>query len=176
MSEYIRSNITGGTFFFTVTLANRQSSLLIERIEQLRSAYRRVQYLYPFKTIAICILPDHIHAIWQLPDGDNNFSVRWQHIKGQFSRHVNENVERSISKFNKREKGIWQRRYWEHQIRDDFDLQAHIDYLHINPVKHRYVTQAKDWQYSSFHRYVKAGVLPIDWGGKNIDNVEQFGE
>jgi putative transposase len=176
MSEYIRSNIAGGTYFFTVTLANRGSTALIDHIAALRTAYRRVQTLHPFKTIAICVLPDHIHVIWKLPAGDHDFALRWQHIKGQFSRQLSANAQRSDSKFKKREKGIWQRRYWEHQIRDEIDLQRHVDYTHINPVKHGFVTQVKDWEYSSFHQYVERGELPIDWGGVNTALTERFGE
>jgi putative transposase len=176
MSQYIRSNIAGGTYFFTLTLANRGSTALTDHIEALRTAYRRVQTLHPFKTIAICVLPDHIHAIWQLPEGDPHFALRWQHIKGQFSRQLSANGQRSASKFKKREKGIWQRRYWEHQIRDEFDLQRHVDYTHINPVKHGYVTQVKDWPYSSFHAYVERGELPIGWGGQHALPEQSFGE
>jgi putative transposase len=111
MSQYIRSNVAGGTYFFSVKLAHRGSSVLIEHIEALRAAYRRVQTLHPFKTIAICVLPDHIHCVWQLPEGDHDFALRWQHIKGQFSRQLSANPHRTDSKFKKREKGIWQRRY-----------------------------------------------------------------
>src|SRR5690242_14851354 len=118
MPNYRRANIKGGAFFFTVTLADRSSNLLVEEIDRLRRAYRVVQERRPFKTIAICVLPDHIHTVWTLPDNDPDFATRWNLIKGGFSRGIDAQP-RSQSKFSKREKGIWQRRYWEHAIRDD---------------------------------------------------------
>ncbi len=165
----------GSTFFFTVVLADRSSNLLVEEIDRLRRVYRAVQQQRPFETIAICILPDHIHAVWALPEGDADFSIRWRLIKSNFSRGLDPRP-RSQSKVNKREKGIWQRRYWEHAIRDEADLEAHIDYIHFNPVKHRHVTRVIDWPHSTFHRYVDRGVLATDWGGelRNIEGL--FGE
>jgi len=176
MSWYRRVKVKGGTYFFTVTLADRSSELLVERIDLLRRTYGNVQNCLPFKSIAICILPDHLHAIWALPVGDGDFSLRWNLIKGGFSRGLPNAPQRSTSKLAKREKGIWQRRYWEHMIRDDVDLARHVDYIHFNPVKHRLVTRVADWPYSSFHRYVARGELPADWGG-DVRNVPgQFGE
>lgn len=163
MSEYRRSQIPGGIYFFTVALADRQSKLLTQHIDFLRQAYARANELHPFKTIAICILPDHIHAIWQLPPDDARFDLRWRIIKANFSRHFEVSAERSTSKIHKREKGIWQRRYWEHLIRDERDLNRHIDYIHANPAKHGHVSQIRDWPYSSFHRFVQEGVLAEDW-------------
>lgn len=165
MPNYRRDPLAGGTYFFTLTLANRQSNLLIKHIDAFRQAYQRADELHPFTTIAICILPDHLHAIWQLPPNDANFALRWSIIKSQFSRQLSANQQRSESKVKRREKGIWQRRFWEHQIRDEADLQRHVDYIHYNPVKHEYVKCVQDWQYSSFHRYVKQEHCPIDWGG-----------
>ena len=176
MSEYRRSQIPGGTYFFTVALADRQSKLLTQHIDLLRQSYARANELHPFKTIAICILPNHIHAIWQLPADDARFDLRWRIIKANFSRYFEANIERSTSKAQKREKGIWQRRYWEHLIRDERDLNQHIDYVHANPVKHGHVTNAKDWPYSSFHRYVQEGVLPVDWMGSMDDAKIPLGE
>ena len=177
MSRYRRSQILGGTYFFTVALANRQSKLLVEHIEALRQAYRRANELHPFTTVAICILPEHIHAIWQLPPDDANYALRWSIIKAQFSRQFEANINRSASKIRQREKGIWQRRYWEHQIRDEIDLNRHIDYIHANPVKHGYVNAVRDWEYSSFHRYVREDILPMDWMGTTDDMADgQFGE
>ena len=170
MSEYRRSQIPGGTYFFTVALADRQSQLLTQHIDLLRQSYARANELHPFKTIAICILPDHIHAIWQLPADDARFDLRWRIIKANFSRHFEVSAERSTSKIHKREKGIWQRRYWEHLIRDERDLNRHIDYIHANPTKHGHVTWIKDWSYSSLHRYVQEGVLSEDWMGQ-ADNA-----
>jgi REP-associated tyrosine transposase len=164
MSNYRRAKIAGGTFFFTLTLADRSRDLLVREIDRLRRVYARVQEQRPFDTIAICILPDHLHAIWSLPTDDSDFATRWNLIKGGFSRGLPA-VSRSSSKIAKREKGIWQRRYWEHLIRDDADLARHIDYIHFNPVKHGLATRVCDWPHSSFHQYVKRGELPKDWGG-----------
>ena len=117
MSRYRRANIEGGTFFFTVTLADRSSDLLVRHIDDLRQAYQVAQKLYPFDTIAICILPDHVHAVWTLPSDDADFPLRWRLIKSNFSRAVPAEAARTESKIRKREKGIWQRRYWEHDTR-----------------------------------------------------------
>ena len=165
MSYYRRVKENGGTFFFTVALSNRESDLLVEYIDYFKFAYRQVWQDYPFELIAVCVLPDHIHAVWSLPSNDCDYSLRWQLIKRYFSRHFDVIKTRSKSKIKHREKGIWQRRFWEHKIRDEQDLQRHIDYVHFNPVKHGYVKQVCDWQYSSFHRYVRLGLLPKNWGG-----------
>jgi putative transposase len=174
MPRYVRAN-KGSIFFFTVVLAERPSNLLLEEIERLRRAYRSVQQRRPFETIAICVLPDHVHALWALPEGDADFSSRWSLIKSGFSRGL-ESMARSASKVSKREKGIWQRRYWEHSIRDDADLERHVDYIHFNPVKHGHVTRVADWPHSSFHRYVERGLLAADWGGDMKDIPGSFGE
>ena len=176
MSRYRRADIEGGAFFFTLALANRSSDLLIREIDRLRCSYKVTQERLPFETIAICILPDHLHALWHLPDGDADFSSRWTLFKSDFSRGLPAAESRSASKAAKREKGIWQRRYWEHTIRDDADFERHVDYIHYNPVKHRLVARVGDWPYSSFHRYVERGILPTDWGGDLIDLPGQFGE
>jgi REP-associated tyrosine transposase len=164
MSRYRRLKIKGGAFFFTVTLADRGSNLLVQHVERLRSAYAEVKKRHPFETIAICILPDHIHALWQLPEDDADYASRWSLIKSGFSRGLPP-AKRSISKMRKREKGIWQRRYWEHAVRNDADFGRHVDYIHYNPVKHGLVTRVADWPFSSFHRYVAQGILPDDWAG-----------
>jgi len=176
MSRYRRAHIAGGAFFFTVTLADRSSDALVGNIDLLRRTYASVQKARPFETIAICILPDHLHAIWLLPAEDADFSTRWNVIKGAFSRGLPASASRSRSKIAKREKGIWQRRYWEHVIRDDADLAGHIDYIHFNPVKHGLVSRVSDWPHSSFHRYVERGTLPIDWGGDVREIAGTFGE
>ena len=176
MSRYRRLKNDGGTFFFTVTLADRSSDLLVKHIDRLRRVYRTVDEKHPFETVAICILPDHIHAIWSLPDGDTNYSLRWSLIKSGFTRGLAVPTPRSASKIAKRERGIWQRRYWEHAIRDDSDLERHVDYIHFNPVKHGYVSRVCEWPHASFHRYVREGFLPADWGGDHQDIPGQFGE
>ena len=176
MPYYRRLNIPGGTFFFTVTLADRSSNLLVANIDRLRDAYRSVAERRPFETVAICILPDHIHAILTLPEGDADYPGLWSLIKAGFSRGLPAASSRSESKIAKREKGIWQRRYWEHAIRDDDDLGRHIDYIHLNPVKHGLVRSVRDWPHSSFHRYAARGDLPLDWGSDLPEIKGAFGE
>ena len=110
------------------------------------------------------VLPDHLHAIWRLPEGDANFPLRWSLIKAAFSRAVPKTEVIDLSRKMKRERGIWQRRYWEHQIRNDDDLAKHVAYIHFNPVKHGYVTQAVDWPYSSIHREIAKGNIAGSWG------------
>jgi putative transposase len=175
MPNYRRANAKGRIFFFTVVLADRSSNLLIKEVDRLRRAYRTIHERRPFETIAICILPDQIHALWALPEDDPDFSTRWNLIKSGFSRGL-EARPRSQSKTSRREKGIWQRRYWEHAIRDDADLERHVDYIHFNPVKHGHVARVADWPHTSFHRFVERGLLPADWGGDLNDIPGSFGE
>jgi putative transposase len=176
MPRYRRLKIPGGAFFFTLTLADRSSDLLVREIHRLRQAYQLMQRQLPFETVAICILPDHLHALWRLPDGDVDFAARWSLFKTGFSRGLPAASMRSESKARKREKGLWQRRYWEHAIRNDADLERHVDYIHYNPVKHGLVSRVVDWRHSSFHRYVREGLLPEDWGGEAVDTRSRFGE
>src|ERR1043166_2646268 len=176
MPRYIRARIEGGVFFFTVALADRSSDLLVRHVGHLRHVYAAVQQRLPFETIAICILPDHMHAVWSLPQGDADFSSRWRQIKSGFSRGLDPAASRSSSKLTKRETGIWQRRYWEHAIRDNEDLVRPVDYIHFNPVKHGHVSRVCDWPHSSFHRYVARGLLPSDWGGNVQELAANFGE
>ncbi|MDB5973158.1 MAG: hypothetical protein JWQ90_5608 [Hydrocarboniphaga sp.] len=154
--------VAGATYFFTVALADRSGHLLAEHIDRLRQSYGQVQRQRPFDTVAICILPDHLHAIWTLPPDDADFSTRWSQIKAGFSRGLPASATRCASKSNRREKGIWQRRFWEHRFRDERDLEQHVDYIHYNPVKHAHVSRVADWPYSSFHRYVEGGLLSLD--------------
>jgi putative transposase len=176
MPWYRRARLEGSVFFFTVVLADRSSSLLVDEIERLRRSYRLARQRKPFETIAICVLPEHLHAIWALPAADTDFPARWSLIKRGFTQGLAASQTRSPSKAVRREKGIWQRRYWEHVIRDNADLERHIDYIHINPVKHGYVARVTDWPHSSFHRYVTQGLLPADWGGDTRDMAGNFGE
>ena len=171
MTNYRRYRIDGGTYFFTVNLAERQRSLLTERIDTLREAFREVKNAHPFVIDAAVILPEHLHTIWTLPQGDNDFSLRWRQIKSAFSRAIEKDERISNSRLRKQERGVWQRRFWEHAIRDEEDFNRHIDYIHINPVKHGYVQRAVDWHFSSFHRYVKLGILPADWAGVVNDEL-----
>lgn len=175
MPDYRRAFRTGGTWFFTVNLLQRHHNpLLIEHIDLLREAIRTVKRKYPFEIIAWVVLPDHMHCIWKLPEGDSDFPLRWRLIKSYFSKHLPPTEYRSNVRQNAHERGIWQRRYWEHMIRDEHDLHRHIDYIHINPLKHGWVRQVKDWQYSTFHHYVAQGIYPIDWCGSIKDG--NFGE
>jgi putative transposase len=173
--RYRRSNTPNATYFFTVNLAERHRDLLTANVDALRAAIRKVKQRHPFQIKAIVIMPDHLHAIWQLPEGDADFALRWSLIKSNFSKSLAKVERINPSRTLKRERGIWQRRYWEHQIRDDVDLQSHVDYIHYNPVKHGYVSHAVDWPYSSIHAYIKSGLLPKDWAGY-AGNNSQYGE
>jgi len=176
MSIYRRNHIPGATYFFTLTLEDRASTLLTAHIELLRAAFRYTHERHPFTIDAIVVLPEHLHAIWTLPTGDMNYALRWRLIKAFFSRKLPRGESVSPSRSSRSERGIWQRRYWEHTIRDEEDFERHVDYIHFNPVKHGLVRSARDWEYSSFHRYVKKSLLPEDWGGR-VDNVSgRFGE
>jgi putative transposase len=159
--EYRRYYQPGGTYFFTIVTEHRQP-LLIEHVDRLRAAFRYGIDRYPFIIEGIVILPDHLHTIWRLPNGDDNFSLRWMVIKRKFSAGFAAQMINS-SKQAKREKGIWQRRFWEHCIRDEEDWRRHMDYIHYNPVKHGYCATPVEWQYSSFHRSVKQGLYAADW-------------
>ncbi len=173
--RYRRSDITGGTFFFTLNLAKRSSRLLTGHIDVLRHSVRQVRRVHPFDIVAMVVLPDHLHAIWTLPPGDRDYPLRWSLIKAGFSRTLERTERISESRKRKRERGVWQRRYWEHQIRDENDLARHVDYIHINPVKHEHVITPVDWPYSSIHRYIRQGVLTPDWAA-SYENLSGFGE
>jgi putative transposase len=142
----------------------------------LRAAFRETKRDHPFTIDAIVVLPDHLHALWTMPDGDADFATRWRLIKTGFSRRVPAGERISESRAAKGERGIWQRRYWEHTIRDENDFARHIDYIHIHPIKHGYVTRVGDWPHSSFHRMVKLGIYPEDWAGDFSDDGDVFGE
>ena len=177
MSRYRRSLANGGTFFFTVTLAERKCRLLTVEIDRLRRAFDLARTRHPFRTPAYCILPDHLHTVWRLPEDDADFGLRWSVIKRAFSSGLPQAIARSTSKIAKREKGLWQRRFWEHQIRDEMDLQRHVDYVHFNPVKHGRAKRVADWPHSSFHTYVERGILQVNWAGADADrDADGFGE
>ncbi|VIO67473.1 REP-associated tyrosine transposase [Bradyrhizobium ivorense] len=164
MVKYRRNFIPGGTFFFTVTLADRRSNLLVDHIDALRNAFNATRSERPFAVDAVVVLPDHLHAVLTLPPNDSDFAGRWRRIKGYFSSHL---LAASID-LKRRPNGdlaLWQRRFWEHTIRDESDFAQHVDYIHFNPVKHALVQRVCDWPHSSFHRYVSEGVLPVDWAG-----------
>jgi putative transposase len=177
MANYRRHFVAGGSYFFTVNLAERRARLLTEHIDVLRGAFRHARARRPFTIDAIVVLPDHLHAIWTLPEQDSDFPLRWRLIKATFSRSLplEERVSRSRSR--KGERGIWQRRYWEHTIRDEDDFARHVDYVHFNPVKHGHVRRVVDWPYSSFHRMLRQGFYPTDWAGVADDRqAGGFGE
>ncbi|MGQ0799169.1 MAG: REP-associated tyrosine transposase [Pseudomarimonas sp.] len=167
MSNYRRVWVPGGTYFFTVNLLDRRRSLLVDHIAELRRAFAAVRAERPLEVMAAAVMPDHLHCIWRLPTNDADNAMRWRHIKTLFSQGLPHTEDRSASRAGRSERGIWQRRHWERLLRDERDLQAHTDYIHFNPVKHGYVTRAADWPHSSFHRYVREGVLPADWAGNS---------
>ena len=163
MTQYRRSLTPGSTYFFTVNLSNRRSTLLTLHVDVLREAFVAVMAAHPFVIDAMVVLPDHLHAVWTMPPDDADYALRWRLIKTRFSRAMPRTERRSASREAKGERGIWQRRYWEHEIRDAIDMQRHVDYIHINPVKHGYAVRAADWPHSSIHRFIDRGDLPRDW-------------
>jgi putative transposase len=170
MPEYRRSYVEGGTYFFTVVTYQRQPILTSDPARTiLRQAWSEVCERLPFETIAICLLPEHLHCIWRLPEGDADYSTRWMEIKRRFTieylREVGPGGERNSSRQVKREAAVWQRRFWEHTIENEEDLEIHLDYIHYNPIKHGLVERAIDWPFSSFARYVKEGIYAEDWVG-----------
>jgi putative transposase len=164
--RYRRADVAGGTYFFTVNLAERKRTLLVEHVDMLRAMIQKVKAMHPFRIDAMVILPDHLHALWTLPVGDRDYPTRWMLIKAGFSRQLPKDERRSESRQAKGERGIWQRRYWEHLIRDERDYARHADYIHYNPVKHGYVQRVADWPYSTFHRELKRGTYPLGWAGR----------
>ncbi len=176
MVKFRRNYVPGGTYFFTVTLRDRRSSALTEHIDLLRKSFRDTIEEHPFEIVAISVLPEHLHAILTLPENDSDYSRRWQAIKSRFSMSlVKSGVP--LGKDRRGEYRFWRRRFWEHTIRDEQDLEAHVDYVHYNPVKHGWVTRAVDWPFSSFHRYVRLGWLNVDWGAEPLEFGDgEFGE
>jgi putative transposase len=174
MSRYLRPRVPGASVFFTVTLADRRRATLVDEVDRLREAVRATMAEHPFRIDAWVVLPDHLHAIWTLPEGDADYSVRWKEIKTRFTKSVGRTRPRSASKIAKGEAGIWQRRFWEHHIRDDRDLVAHLRYCWWNPVKHGLVERAVDWPYSSIHRDIRRGQVDPEWAGVPIEG--DFGE
>jgi REP-associated tyrosine transposase len=175
MPNYRRAWVPGGTYFFTVNLLERDRSLLVDHIAHLRTAFRMARAARPFDMVAAVVLPDHLHCLWRLPSGDADNATRWRHVKSAFSRSLAPGERLSRRRIAKAERGIWQRRYWEHLIRDERDFAAHVDYIHLNPLKHGHVKRVADWPYSTFHRYVHRGELPTDWAGGSTTSGS-FGE
>ncbi|NVO16174.1 MAG: transposase [Rhodoplanes sp.] len=175
MPNYRRAFVPGGCWFFTVTLLDRRTSLLTDHMDRLRDAARLVRSRHPFEIDALVVLPDHLHAVWTLPDGDTDFPVRWSRIKAEFSRGLPHFEIRDPVRRRRGERGIWQRRYWEHLIRDERDYARHVEYCWINPVKHGLVDRVRDWPFSWFHRDVRAGLISEDWAG-DVEATGEFGE
>ncbi len=180
MPDYRRARVPGGTFFFTVVTYQRRPLLLHEPVRYaLRLAVRETRTRLPFHIDAWVLLPDHLHCVWTLPPGEENYSLRWSLIKQSVSKQCaaayQDGISLSRSRQNRHEASLWQRRFWEHQIRDEADFARYVDYIHWNPVKHQLVPQAAAWPYTTFHRYVREGVYPADWGmAEELDG--EFGE
>ncbi|SHL38493.1 REP-associated tyrosine transposase [Phytopseudomonas punonensis] len=164
MTDYRRHYRPGGIYFFTLVLADRRQEWLVSHIAALRQSFLEEQRRAPFALQAWVVLPEHCHLLMRLPEGDSDFSTRLRRIKGDFSRQLPLPANLRQSQVAKGERGIWQRRFWEHAIRDEEDWQRHMDYIHHNPVKHALVERVCDWPHSSFHAYVQRGVYPPDWG------------
>jgi len=176
MVLYRRNRVSGATYFFTVTLADRRSRTLIDHIDELRRALRSIVAEQPFRIDAMVILPEHLHALWTLPADDADYSGRWRRLKSLFTRAVIARLG-GFAQDAKGEWNLWQRRFWEHTIRDDLDFRRHADYIHFNPVKHRLVRRVRDWPHSTFHRFVGKGIYAEDWGGDEANSLEGgFGE
>ena len=175
--QYRRANIAGATYFITANLAERGTrgaTSLTKHIGILRDALRQVKSSHPFHIDAMVVLPDHFHLLMTLPPDDASFSTRIGAIKSMFSRQHPKTESIRASRESKRERGIWQRRFWEHLIREDRDYANHVDYIHINPVKHGYVQRAVDWPHSTIHRFIERGVLDANWAVDVGDG--EFGE
>lgn len=162
--QYRRNRIEGGTYFFTVVTFDRKP-ILVENVDKLRKAFAIVMKDRPFIIDAHVVLPDHIHMIWTLPESDSDYPTRWRLIKHYFSRSMIKTNGEIVSpvREKKKERPIWQRRYWEHTIRDVTDLNNHIEYIHFNPVKHGFVNSPQEWKITSFHKFVQEGFYSAEW-------------
>jgi putative transposase len=164
MVHYRRARVAGASYFLTLTLADRRSDLLVRHIHLLRSAFRRTLTLRPFQIEAVVVLPDHLHLLMTLPKDDADYSTRVSSLKAGFVGALRKQGH-WLATNARREANVWQSRFWEHLIRDERDFVAHVDYVHLNPVKHGLVGRVIDWPHSSFHRYLREGRLPPDWSG-----------
>ena len=166
MPNYRRAWHPVGTYFFTVNLLERTGNdLLVRHIDSLREAVRKVRAKYPFVIHAWVVLPEHLHCVIELPAGDSDFALRWRLIRTYFSKSLPKTERQSPTRTRRGERGIWQRRYWEHLIRDERDFSAHMDYVHINPLKHGLVNRVIDWPFSTFRHLIKEGIYSEDWAG-----------
>ncbi len=171
MPNYRRAYATGACWFFTVNLQNRHQTLLFDEIDLLKTCIRTVMQQRPFTINAWVVLPEHMHCIWTLPEGDADYAGRWRAIKKAFSRALPPTEFRTAGQIRRRQRGVWQRKYWEHRIRDEADYWRYFDYIHVNPFKHGWVNQVRDWPHSTFHRYVKAGYYSIEWCGESTAKI-----
>jgi putative transposase len=176
MPNYRRAKVAGATYFFTVNLQERCLRLLVEHIDVLQEVIEWVREVHPVHVDAWVVMPEHMHVVWTLPPGDSDFALRWSSIKRRFSKALPATEQRSAVQYARGERGIWQRRFWEHMIRDDLDYERHVDYIHYNPVKHGHVTRVADWPHSSFRQYVDGGIYPVDWGGDGGIDISSAGE
>ena len=170
--QYRRAFAPGGTFFFTlVTEGRRPVFTSAENVQVLRNAFKTVRASRPFEIDAMVVMPDHLHCIWTLPPDDADFSTRWRLIKTWFTKHCHPDMRHAPTAVReaKHQQAVWQHRFWEHQLRDANDFANHVDYIHYNPVKHGLAASPADWPYSSFLRYVKGGIYPIDWGQSAVE-------
>ena len=179
MSDYRRWRVEGGTYFFTVVTYERRPLLATEAARaSLRKAIFQVRQRHPLRVVAIVLLPDHLHTIWELPPGDANYAVRWRQIKTLVTQSLAPILpmaaDLSPSRRSRHEKSVWQRRFYEHTCRDEQDVKRLADYIHVNPVKHQLVTRVRDWPWSSFHRYVGLGEYTCDWGGGDAWYGDEF--
>jgi putative transposase len=165
--KYRRAFYPGASFFFTLVTEKRRPILAsADAADVLREAFRAVRLVRPFEVDAIVVLPEHLHCIWTLPPGDADFATRWRLVKTWFTKHCDPALRPAPNRVRaaRNEQALWQHRYWEHMLRDETDFERHVEYIHFNPVKHGLVAAAMDWPYSSFRRYVEAGIYPSDWG------------
>lgn len=173
MSNYRRYFVPGGTFFFTVVTAHRMELFSGSRARRLLGdAMRRCFKDRPVEVVAMVLLPDHVHCLWSLPRGEDDYSTRWRAIKSDFTRHWRASGGReqptSRSQWREGRRGVWQRRFWEHTIRDEEDLERHADYIHYNPVKHKLAASPGEWPWSTFRRWVQLGQYPPGWGRSRL--------
>jgi len=174
--RYRRSSTAGGTYFFTVNLAQRKSDVLVRNIDVLHAVLGHVKSAHPFAVVAMVVLPEHRHAIWRLSPGDADYPMCWSLIKARFSRRLNKVEPIGGSRKIRGERGIWQRRHWEHQVRDETDLAHHVDYIHYNPVKHGLVTRPVDWPHSTLHGYIERKLVSKNSGAGMINKMGGYGE
>ena len=162
MVNYRRNRVAGGTFFFTVNLFDRRKTILLDHVDLLRRIVIDVKTKLPFVIDAMVVLPDHWHAVWTMPPHDFNYAKRLRLVKARFTKEILQTGV-NIAKDDRCEYKLWQKRYWEHTIRNDRDFEVHVNYVHINPVNHGYVARAIDWPHSTIHRYLKRRMLAKDW-------------